>query len=102
MTSPRRALHALLGALILATALVAAAHADHTRCAHAVVGVRQTVCAETLSVRTQPGGAWMGTLYHGQTFDVEQISPSGAWVYGFAYGHINRRGWVQNGWFYRP
>jgi hypothetical protein len=39
----------------------------------------------------------MGTLYRGQTFLVEQAG--GDWVYGFAYGDINRRGWVQNGWF---
>ncbi|MGH3662986.1 MAG: hypothetical protein ACRDT8_12500 [Micromonosporaceae bacterium] len=105
MITFRRFAQALLGALVLATALVAAApaaQANHTRCAHAVVGARQAVCAETLSVRTEPGGAWMGTLYQGQTFQVERLSPSGAWVYGFAYGNINRHGWVQNGWFYAP
>jgi hypothetical protein len=39
----------------------------------------------------------MGTLYTGQTFLVEQVD--GSWVYGFAYGDVNRHGWVQNGWF---
>ncbi|MBU7597610.1 hypothetical protein JGS22_008235 [Streptomyces sp. P38-E01] len=59
---------------------------------------RKTVCAEDLFVRaTAPHGAWIGTLKKGQTFLVEQ--PGGNWVYGFAYGDINRRGWVQNGWF---
>ncbi|MFC7757594.1 hypothetical protein ACFQY4_05660 [Catellatospora bangladeshensis] len=24
---------------------------------------------------------------------------SGGYVYGFAYGHVNRNGWVQDGWF---
>lgn len=61
------------------------------------VGVRETVCAETLYVRTSPGGAWLGTLYRGQTFYVEKISSG--WAYGFAYGYINHRGWVQDGWF---
>jgi hypothetical protein len=61
------------------------------------IGVRETVCAQELYVRTEPLGAWMGTLYQGQTFTVE--SRSGEWVYGFAYGNINRRGWVQDGWF---
>jgi hypothetical protein len=61
------------------------------------IGVRETVCAQDLYVRTAPEGAWMGTLYYGQTFHVE--SRSGDYVYGFAYGNINRKGWVQDGWF---
>ncbi|MEU5708742.1 MULTISPECIES: hypothetical protein [Streptomyces] len=61
------------------------------------VGVRETVCASDLYVRTDPGGAWMGTLYKGQTFLVE--SKQSSWAYGFAYGDINRHGWVQDGWF---
>jgi hypothetical protein len=61
------------------------------------IGVRETVCAQDLYVRTEPLGAWMGTLYKGQSFYVE--ARSGEWVYGFAYGDINRRGWVQDGWF---
>lgn len=62
------------------------------------IGVRETVCATDLFVRTDPGGAWMGTLSRGQTFLVEGPR-SGGYIYGFAYGHINRRGWVQDGWF---
>jgi len=65
---------------------------------YADVGQRETVCAQTLSVRTSPGGAWLGTLYQGQTFYVREVQ--GSWVYGFAYGYINHNGWVQNGWFY--
>lgn len=61
------------------------------------VGVRETVCANDLYVRTAPGGAWMGTLYKGQTFLVE--NKQSGWAYGFAYGDINRHGWVQDGWF---
>ncbi|HEY2698995.1 MAG TPA: hypothetical protein VGJ45_26290 [Pseudonocardiaceae bacterium] len=48
-------------------------------------------------MRTAPLGPWMGTLYKPQTFLVEQLD--GDWVRGFAYGDINRDGWVQNGWF---
>ncbi|MEV0328709.1 hypothetical protein CA850_04690 [Micromonospora echinospora] len=66
--------------------------------ANGTIGVRETVCANDLFVRTQPVGAWMGTLYRGQTFLVEGPR-SGGYVYGFAYGDINRRGWVQDGWF---
>ncbi|WP_327028785.1 hypothetical protein OG989_26195 [Micromonospora sp. NBC_01740] len=66
--------------------------------ANGTIGQRETVCAEDLFVRTAPVGAWMGTLYRGQTFLVEGPR-SGGYVYGFAYGHVNRRGWVQDGWF---
>jgi hypothetical protein len=101
----RRLLTAGLGAIALAAAVVVApssaqAEVTITACSNAVVGYRQVVCAQTLAVRTAPGGAWMGELTQGQSFQVEQVS--GSWVYGFAYGHINRNGWVQNGWFYAP
>lgn len=75
-----------------ATALAPAAEA-----ADGQVGQRETVCAQTLALRTEPLGAWQGTLVQGQTFAVEQVN--GSWVYGFAYGDINRKGWVQQGWF---
>ena len=78
--------------LMLALGAAPAVAADGT------VGVRETVCAQTLDVRTTAGGAWMGTLYSGQTFLVEGPSSDG-YIYGFAYGYINRHGWVQNGWF---
>jgi hypothetical protein len=65
--------------------------------ANGVVGERMTVCAQTLDLRTAPLGPWQGTLYKGQTFLVKSLD--GDWVYGFAYGDINRDGWVQNGWF---
>ncbi|MFC4031946.1 hypothetical protein ACFO3J_10685 [Streptomyces polygonati] len=83
------------GAALCALALLTTAAPAHA--ANGTVGVRETVCAQDLYVRTEPVGAWMGTLYQGQTFLVEQVD--GSWVYGFAYGQINRHGWVQNGWF---
>ncbi|MFD3920513.1 hypothetical protein [Streptomyces sp. NPDC058595] len=85
--------------LVLAlTAAVAALTAGPATAANGTAGQRETVCAQDLAVRvTAPHGAWMGTLYRGQTFLVEEAG--GEWVYGFAYGDINRRGWVQNGWF---
>lgn len=93
MVTARRA--GVLAATVAAALLTApaAAAADN-----GTIGVRETVCAESLFVRTQPNGAWMGTLYRGQTFLVEGPR-SGGYVYGFAYGHVNRRGWVQDGWF---
>jgi hypothetical protein len=89
------------GTLAVAVALLAVllvAPATDARAANGTIGQRETVCAESLFVRTQPVGAWMGTLYQGQTFLVEGPR-SGGYVYGFAYGHVNRRGWVQDGWF---
>lgn len=86
-----------LTVLVLAAAM-AAVTVGPAEAADGRVGQRETVCAQDLFVRvTAPHGAWMGTLYRGQTFLVEQ--GGGDWVYGFAYGDINRRGWVQNGWF---
>ena len=82
-------------AFVVAALLTAAAPAQAY--SGGTVGQRETVCAQDLAVRTAPGGAWMGTLYYGQTFLVERISSG--WAYGFAYGYINRRGWVQDGWF---
>jgi ABC-type sugar transport system substrate-binding protein len=89
-----------LRALAVAAAVAAALTATPAAAvaADGRTGVRETVCATDLFVRTQPNGAWMGTLSSGQTFLVEGPR-SGGYVYGFAYGHINRRGWVQDGWF---
>ncbi|WP_333770965.1 hypothetical protein [Streptomyces sp. IBSBF 2435] len=95
-TFPARALAVAAAATALAASALAATAAP-AQAANGTVGVRETVCADSLYVRTQPLGAWTGTLVHGQTFLVEQLD--GSWVYGFAYGDINRRGWVQNGWF---
>lgn len=87
----RTAVAALTGLALLAAAAPAQA-------ANGTVGVRETVCADSLFVRTEPLGAWMGTLYAGQTFLVKGPR-SGGYIYGFAYGHVNRNGWVQDGWF---
>ncbi len=87
-----------LGAVVSgATAVALLASGTPALAANGTVGVRETVCAQSLAVRTAPLGAWMGTLYHPQTFLVKKVQ--GEWVYGFAYGDINRDGWVQNGWF---
>ncbi|MEV0272312.1 hypothetical protein AB0H43_26345 [Hamadaea sp. NPDC050747] len=85
-------------AIIAATLLTVLGAVSPAHAANGTIGVRETVCAQTLYVRTDPGGAWMGTLYSGQTFLVEGPR-SGGYIYGFAYGYINRHGWVQDGWF---
>jgi hypothetical protein len=91
MISPRLAVAAVLAGC---AGLVGAVPAQ---AANGTVGQRETVCADSLSVRTAPNGAWMGVLHHPQTFLVQE--DHGSWVFGFAYGDINRNGWVQNGWF---
>jgi uncharacterized membrane protein len=92
----RRLAPAVLAAAALVALVMPPAAAQ---AANGTIGVRETVCAESLSVRTEPGGAWMGTLYRGQTFTVQSARTSNGYVYGFAYGYINRHGWVQDGWF---
>jgi hypothetical protein len=89
----------LTAAVLAGVVAVAVAGApDAAQAANGTIGVRETVCAESLFVRTSPGGAWMGTLHYPETFLVEGPR-SGGYIYGFAYGHINRHGWVQDGWF---
>ena len=91
----RRAVRSAVAASAALAVLTTAAPAQ---AANGTIGVRETVCAESLFVRTEPLGAWMGTLYAGQTFQVKGPR-SGGYIYGFAYGHVNRNGWVQDGWF---
>jgi hypothetical protein len=87
-----------LGALTVTALLAVLATPATARADNGVIGERETVCASDLFVRTEPNGAWMGTLYQGQTFLVKGPR-SGGYLYGFAYGHVNRHGWVQDGWF---
>ncbi|WP_236648636.1 hypothetical protein [Micromonospora sicca] len=98
VTSPSRPVRAARFGVAAATAAALLAIGSPAQAANGTIGVRETVCADSLFVRTDPGGAWMGTLYAGQTFLV-QGPRSGGYIYGFAYGHVNRNGWVQDGWF---
>jgi hypothetical protein len=85
---------AAAGALLVVGVTV---NATQAQAANGHVGVRETICADDLELRVAPGGARSNTLHRGETFLVEQIS--GNWAYGFAYGQINHKGWVQDGWF---
>jgi hypothetical protein len=63
------------------------------------IGVRETVCAESLYFRKAPqDGAYDGELHYPETFLVEGPKV-GEYIKGFAYGGINRRGWVRDGYF---
>lgn len=96
MSTKVRSVGVALAALLSTTALLATA--APAQAAYGRIGVRETVCAQDLYVRTEPNGAWMGTLYKGQTFLVKGPR-SGGYIFGFAYGYVNRDGWVQDGWF---
>ena len=96
MSNKIRSVGIALTALLSTVALLATA--APAQAANGRIGVRETVCAQDLFVRTEPNGAWMGTLYKGQTFLVKGPR-SGGYIFGFAYGYINRDGWVQDGWF---
>lgn len=97
MSNRRRvfALGLAMGAAVLTAGLSAApAMAAPSSAVQATV-TRMHVCAQDLYVRNAPAGQVIGTLYQGQTFDVERYSPSGQWAYGMAYGHVNQHGWVE-------
>jgi hypothetical protein len=55
-------------------------------------GVRE-VCAKSTYLQLEPGKRFTGTLTKGQTIRVERYS--GKYAYGFARGHVNRRGWIK-------
>ena len=95
MFARTHAVRTAVGAGLIGVALFAGAAS--AQAADGTPGERETVCADSLYVRTEPGGAFLGTLYRPQTFYVERVS--GDWAYGFAYGDVNRHGWVQDGWF---
>lgn len=88
-----------IGATLVTAAPAMAAPVPHAAPADVRPAVtRMHVCAQNLYVRESAAGRAIGTLYEGDTFDVERYSPSGAWAYGMAYGHVNQHGWVEAAW----
>ena len=107
MSSPlrRRALTAglALGAILVAGAATTASAMASPSVRSGATAVnpaatRTHSCAQSLYVREQPLGRAIGTLYYGDTFDVERTDASGQWSYGMAYGHVNQHGWVESSW----
>lgn len=45
-------------------------------------------------VYLKAGKIFTGTMFKGNTFKVERLSPSGKFAYGMAYGHVNRHAWI--------
>jgi hypothetical protein len=100
MSIARFAIRGALAAAALTIALfVLTAPTPSAEAANGRIGVRETVCAQSLYFRTEPhDGAYDGELVYGETFLVEGPKV-GKYIRGFAYGDINRRGWVADGWF---
>lgn len=100
MSIIRFAVRGALTAATLAIALFAlTSPTPSAEAANGRIGVRETVCADSLYFRSAPhDGAYDGELNRPETFLVEGPKV-GNYIYGFAYGHINRRGWVRDGWF---
>jgi hypothetical protein len=46
-------------------------------------------------VYRKPGKRFDGTLFSGNRFKVERLSPSGKWAYGMAYGGVKRHDWIR-------
>jgi hypothetical protein len=53
-----------------------------------------TVTKTTYTFHKGPAKGWDGTLFKGDKIKVKRLSPSGKWVLGHAYGHVNRDVWV--------
>jgi cellulase/cellobiase CelA1 len=53
-----------------------------------------TVTSIELTVWEQPTKVYEGVLVKGQRFKVTKLSKSGKYAYGMAYGHVNKKGWV--------
>jgi hypothetical protein len=85
-----------LTALAVTAALGIGAAAPATGLAKATHRGKHTVSVtSTYTFHVGPAKGWDGTLFKGNTFKVERLSPSGRWAYGMAYGHVNRHAWVK-------
>lgn len=75
--------------LVSGTAIAAAPKPDD------FVGKRLTVDVEQLLYYKNPSKSYNGSLQRGESFKVSRFSPSGVYAYGFAYGRVNKVGWVR-------
>ncbi|WP_437989449.1 hypothetical protein [Sorangium sp. So ce145] len=59
-------------------------------------GAVNAACAQSLTLRNQPGGATIGTMYSGPLNGVSKFyvhSTSGSWSYGYSYS-LGQWGWA--------
>jgi len=55
----------------------------------------RTDCADSTYVRHTPNLTTIGTLFEHQKIKVTRYDMSHKHAYGFAYGHVQKRGWVK-------
>jgi len=55
----------------------------------------RTVCVDSTYVRHTPNLTVIGTLFVHQKIKVTRYDMSHKHAYGFAYGHVQKRGWVK-------
>jgi hypothetical protein len=79
----------ILPTVVLSTALLAAAPA-----LAAGTGTHK-VCVDSTYVRNTPKLTMIGTLFEGQKIKVTRYDAGKQYAYGFAYGHVNKHGWVK-------
>jgi hypothetical protein len=79
---------------ILPTTVLIAAALATPALADAKPAVR-TVCADSTYVRHTPRLTVIGTLFEHQRIKVTRYDRSRKHAYGFAYGHVHKRGWVK-------
>lgn len=84
--------------LIAAMALLSTGLAITTPRAAADVhsGDRVRVCDAKLELNRKPNAGREGVLHKRDSLRVRRQSPSGKYTRGFAYGHVNRVGWVRS------
>lgn len=81
-------------AALAAAATVALAGVPAAAAAKATTTGKHTV-TETAYVYKKPQVGFQGTMFKGNTFKVERLSPSGKWAYGMGYGKYKRHGWIR-------
>lgn len=83
----------LSAAVPAGTASAAPRHYFSALAPAATAGTRRTVCAASLKVRgAAPPGYYIGELDRGETFLL--VREGDVWAYGFAYGRVNKWGYV--------
>ena len=85
---------AKIAALATTAAVALSGLAPATGLAKATHPGKFGVAAKSTYVYERAGIRFTGTMFKGETFKVERLSPSGKWAYGMAYGHVNRHAWI--------
>jgi hypothetical protein len=79
---------------ILPTALVTTAARVAAPAAADAKTIVRKVCADSAYVKRSPGFVVIGTLFEHQKIKVTRYDKHHRHAYGFAYGHVDKHGWV--------